>query len=240
MQSPLPPIMPKFRPRGAVPNPTMVKVFARANAIITILLDWLSLAEGLYGLAGPIFEKELRVSGRLRRSYILRFAYVAVMGTFVGMEWLVVVTIPSLSAGPGVQNYSMAYAGLMLTTTIIWFQFIVLQPVAVVMLSTSISDEVYHRTLGVLMTTPINNVQIVIGKFLGRLYQMVLLMALSVPVLVVIRVMGGVTAEYVLAGTCLTLTTTAFVSAATMFFSVSSRNAPLVIAKSVVALVRCS
>jgi ABC-type transport system involved in multi-copper enzyme maturation permease subunit len=209
---------------------------SRVNAVITILLDWLSKAEGLYGLAGPIFEKELRVSGRLKRSYILRFGYIAVLGMFVGMVWLTTVTIPGLYGVRGLQSLSMAYAGLMLTTTIIWFQFIVLQPVAVVMLSTSISDEVYHRTLGVLMTTPINNTQVVLGKFLGRLYQMVLLMALSVPILVVIRVMGGVTAEFVLAGTCITVVTIAFISAVTMFFSVSSRNAPLVIAKTVTAV----
>jgi len=34
----------------------------------------------------------------------------------------------------------------------------------IVMLSTSISDEIYHKTLGVLMTTPINSFQIVAGK----------------------------------------------------------------------------
>jgi ABC-type transport system involved in multi-copper enzyme maturation permease subunit len=240
MQGPMPPFMPptpRYRPPNAHRGETWRLTIARTNAIITILLDWLSLAEGIYGLAGPIFEKELRVSGRMRRSYILRFVYMAVMGAFVGMEWLTAITLPGIFSGArGVQGFGMAHVGLVLTETIIWFQFVVLQPVAIIMLSTSISDEVYHRTLGVLMTTPINNVQIVIGKFLGRLYQMILLMALAVPVLIVVRVMGGVEAEFLLAGTAITLVTIAFISAATMFFSVSSRNAPLVIAKATLAL----
>jgi ABC-type transport system involved in multi-copper enzyme maturation permease subunit len=236
MQMPAP-IYPRLAAPKDPANPTLVKFFKNVNAGITVALAWLSRGEWLYGLAGPIFEKELRVSGRLRRSYVLRFIYAAVLSGFVAMVWLSAVTMPSLYAPRSLGTMNMAYAGVALTSTIIWFQFIALQLVAIVMLSTSISDEVSHRTLGVLMTTPINNVQIVIGKFLGRFFQLVLLMALSVPMLIVIRVLGGVTSEFILAATCLTLSTTAFFAAASMFFSVSGRNAPLVIVKTVIAMV---
>lgn len=221
-------------PTGSV----QAKVLAGLDAGTTVILNWLSYLEPVYGIAGPIFEKELRVSGRRRRTFILRFIYLAVLGGLVGMVWLSMLTIPSLSgsrAGGAAYAYMMAEAGIILTGLIVWFQFIVLQVAAVVMLSTSISDEVYRRTLGVLLTTPITSPQIVLGKFLGKMLQIVLLLVISVPLLVVIRVLGGVTLDYVVSSSCVTLTTALLGGALSMFFSVGSRAVPLIILKTVVA-----
>ena len=123
---------------------------------------------GLSWLVGPIFGKELRVSSRRRRNYFLRFAYLSLLTAFVAFAWTITVN----SRGPASQILKisrMSAVGVYITTTIIWFQFIAVQLVAAVMLSTAISDEIYHRTLGVLMTTPISSFQIVIGKLFSKL-----------------------------------------------------------------------
>jgi hypothetical protein len=44
-------------------------------------------------LTGPIFDKELRVSSRRRRNYVLRFVYILLLTAFVGMVWLAVVPL---------------------------------------------------------------------------------------------------------------------------------------------------
>jgi ABC-type transport system involved in multi-copper enzyme maturation permease subunit len=195
-------------------------------------LGWISWAEPVYGIAGPIFEKDLRVSGRRRRNYILRFVYFILLAWIVSMVWLSMVVAPSFgSGGPATYAYSMAKAGATLTAVILWFQFIILPFIAVVMLCTSISDEVRHRTLGVLLTAPINSVHIVLGKFLGKMVQLGLLLAISVPILIVVRVLGGVTGEFVIAGTCITLVTTMLAGSLSLFFSVGGRAIPLVVLK---------
>jgi len=129
-------------------------------------------------LTGPIFYKELRVSSRRRRNYFLRFAYVALLTVFVAFAWFVT-TRGSASTSKVFQISRMSEAGKYIVTTILWFQFITIQLIAIVMLSTAINDEIYHRTLGLLMTTPISSFQIVIGKLFSKLLQLVLLLAIS-------------------------------------------------------------
>ena len=108
-------------------------------------------------LFGPIFAKELRVSSRRKRNYITRFAYLVFLTGFLSVIWLDAVDF-TVSSGTHVAS-RLAQAGKQIIVTLVWFQFYATQLIAVVMLSTAISDEIYHRTLGLLMTTPINSFQ---------------------------------------------------------------------------------
>ena len=189
----------------------------------------------LYWLTGPIFDKELRVSSRRKRNYFLRFAYVLLLTTFVAFVWIVTTKIGS-SASIAYQVSRMPVIGKYVTTTIIWFQFVIIQLIAIVMLSTAISDEIYQRTLGLLMTTPISSLQIVIGKLCSKLLQLVLLLAISLPLLAIIRVMGGVPWDYVVSSLCITLTAAIFAGSVSLFFSIFSRRAYVVIILTVLFL----
>jgi len=184
-------------------------------------------------LTGPLFDKELRVSSRRRRNYALRFVYVILLTFFVAIFWLGVV---ESEYSPVFQKSRMALAGKTIITTIVWFQFITTQLLAVVMLSTSISDEVHHRTLGLLMTTPITSLQVVMGKLFSKLLQIILLLAISLPLLAVVRVFGGVPATYLLSSLCMTLTAFLFAGSVSLFFSINNRRAYVVIIKAAVTL----
>lgn len=179
-------------------------------------------------LTGPLLDKELRVSSRRRRNYILRSLYVIALTVFVTMVWLSVVKYGATGA---YQRSRMAVAGKTITSTIVMFQFLATQLIAIVMLSTAISDEIYHRTLGLLMTTPISSFQIVMGKLFSKLLQLILLLAISLPLLAIIRVLGGVPWNYVLSSLCITLTAVIFAGTLSMYFSISNRRAYAVIVK---------
>jgi ABC-2 type transport system permease protein len=184
-------------------------------------------------LAGPIFDKEMRVSSRRRRNYALRFLYIGLFTFLVAVAWLDTLVHATSSV---YQASRMAAAGQSIVTTILWFQFLAAQAIAVVMLSTSISDEIYKRTLGVLMTTPIGSFQIVIGKLMSRLLQIVLLLAISLPLLAVVRVFGGIPWGFLLCGLCVTLTTVVFVGSLSLFFSIFTRQAYAAIIQTVLAM----
>jgi ABC-type transport system involved in multi-copper enzyme maturation permease subunit len=186
-----------------------------------------------FRLFGPIFDKELRVSSRRRRNYTLRLIYIILLSMFVAVVWLSVVK----SQGSSVYEKSrMALAGKTIITTIVMFQFFATQVIAVIMLSTSISDEIYHRTLGLLMTTPIGSFQIVMGKLFSKLLQLILLLAITLPLLAIVRIFGGVPWEYVLSSLCITLTAVIFAGSLSLFFSINNRRAYVVIIKTVVTL----
>jgi ABC-type transport system involved in multi-copper enzyme maturation permease subunit len=186
-------------------------------------------AAGLAAFAGPIFDKELRVSSRRRRNYVLRFVYLAALTLLIALMWASLVRSSYGSSLYSASRMSEAGKGIVLCIT--WFQFIAAQLIAVVLMSTAISDEIVHRTLGVLMTTPVSSFQIVLGKLLSKMLQLVLLLAISFPLLAVVRVFGGVPWDYVLSSLSITLVSALFAGSVSMFFSIRNRRAYSVILK---------
>jgi ABC-type transport system involved in multi-copper enzyme maturation permease subunit len=188
--------------------------------------------------AGPILDKELRVSSRRRRSYFVRSFYLILLLVFVCFVWarsLLTASDPFLSRVAWTIA-SHAVAAKAVTVTICVFQFWAVQALAIIMLSTSISDEVTKRTLGTLMTTPITSRQIVMGKLAGGLFQVVLLVSLNLPVLATLRVFGGIPWSYLVASTCITLSTAIFCGCVSLFFSIGARRAYVAIIRTVFVL----
>jgi ABC-2 type transport system permease protein len=177
---------------------------------------------------GPIFDKELRVASRRLRNYFLRFAYILLLSIFILSIWYSVLGIRS--SGSAVYVVSrFSSAGRQIITAIAWFQFVAAQLIAIVMLSSSVSDEIHTGTLSVLLTTPISRFQIVAGKLLSKLLQLILLLAISLPLLAVVRVFGGVTWNYVVSSVCITMTAVMLAGAVSLFLSIIYRHAHIVI-----------
>jgi len=188
----------------------------------------------LFGRAWrPLFDKELRVASRRARGYALRCAYVLLLMMFVAIVWIPAVDL----RGAGAMSRSqMAEAAKTITLGIVWFQFFGAQLVAIVMLSTAISDEVYGRTLCVLMTTPLSSRQVVLNKLLSRLLQILLLVATSLPLLAIVRVLGGIPWSYLILSLCVTAATVIFVGSVSMLFSSLCRRAYLVVIASLLSV----
>ncbi|UCE46699.1 MAG: hypothetical protein JSW47_13905, partial [Phycisphaerales bacterium] len=87
-------------------------------------------------LVGPIFDKELRVSSRRRRNYLLRFAYVVVLSVFVLSTWYSY-TGGNSTAGLVYRMSRLSVVARRAISAIVWFQFVTAQLVAIVMLGSS-------------------------------------------------------------------------------------------------------
>ena len=81
-------------------------------------------------LLGPIFDKELRVSSRRRRNYVLRFMYITLLSTILYFFWA---SIVRTSGNNLYQASRMATIGQEIMTFIVWFQFCATQIIAVIM-----------------------------------------------------------------------------------------------------------
>ncbi len=194
--------------------------------------SWRS-ALGLGWVTSPVFGNDLRVASRRRRSYALRFGYVTILGLLIVIMCGQV--LGRYRSGANVQA-QMAEAGKFITAVIVWFQFLALPLVAIVVTSTAISEEVNSRTLAVLMTTPLSSRQLVNGKLLGRLSQILFLAATSLPLLAIVRILGGVAWTFLLQGLCITLASTIFAASVSLFFSTLCRRAYTVVLWSVVSI----
>jgi len=169
---------------------------------------------------GPIFDKELRVSSRRRRNYVLRSGFCVVLGVFILSMWYSTVGVRSSGTMLyQVSRYSQVSQNVIIS--FVWFQFIAAQLIAIIMLSSSVSDEIRTGTLSVLMTTPVDSFQIVTGKLLSKLLQVILLLAISLPVLAIIRVFGGVQGDYIVSSICITIAAAVFAGASSLLLSMT-------------------
>jgi len=125
----------------------------------------------------------------------------------------------------------MSEVGRNIIMTMTWFQFVTAQLLAVIMLSNAISSEIHHKTLDVLMTTPITCLQIVVGKLASAMLQLILLLSISFTVLGIVRVYGGVQWDYVISTFCVTVTGCIFCGSLSLFFSIKAKQAYTVIVK---------
>ncbi|MBN1974480.1 MAG: ABC transporter permease subunit [Sedimentisphaerales bacterium] len=185
---------------------------------INLFLDFFNPAR----IFGPIFDKELRVSSRRKRNYLLRSAYIILLAVFILFMWLSVIGAGSKSSAI-FQASRSSQIGKNAIIAIVWFQFIASQILAIVMLSSSISDEIRTGTLNVLMTTPVSSFKIVTGKLLSKLLQVLLLLAMSLPLLAIMRVFGGIPWNYVVFGLFITLTSVIFAGSLSLFLSIFNR-----------------
>ncbi|HED53412.1 MAG TPA: hypothetical protein ENJ00_04335 [Phycisphaerales bacterium] len=155
-------------------------------------------------LFGAVLQRELRSSGRRRSTYIVRGGYVAlfalgvlmVLASFIRDYDLVSMTERS-------QVLTMIAEEIVLFLT--WFQFLLISAIAPALTSSTICEERRARTLLTLVSTPLSATQIIVGKLSARLYQIIVLVLVSVPLLLVLRIFGGIPTETIIAFTVLTL-----------------------------------
>ena len=167
---------------------------------------------------GPMVSMELRASSRRRRTYWTRLAYVAAMTLYVTMVWMAEVSWASNGAGAFTRS-RMAVAGVSVGCGVLWF-LILAGPTAAVLLTTNCFDEEIHRGgLTLLLSTPLDYPEIVMGKFIGRLAQMEVLLLAALPVLALARVFGGVPFVFVIGQVALGAGCSMLAAALTMYYS---------------------
>ena len=184
-------------------------------------------------LAGPIFDKELRIASRRGRTYLLRFGYVGILSVFVLSTWRTAVVVRAAASSSVVQASQMGLAAVSIVGVILWFQFLMALLLAAFLLSGAIGDEIRRGSLDALLVTPISSPQIVLGKLFSQLLQLVVLLMVSLPLLAVIRAFGGVPWAQIVSSLCITLTAAIVVGSLSLFLSAANRNAQTVAANTI-------
>ena len=143
---------------------------------------------------GPIFGKELRVTARRKRSYWLRVGYLGALLLFMMMVYASTSSMYT-SMGVAARNQRLATLGMEFFVCFSMFSILAMGLIGPVLTCTAIGGEKLHKTLPVLLMTPISAWQIVAGKLSSRLLVALTLIGLSLPVLALVRLLGGVELE---------------------------------------------
>ena len=139
---------------------------------------------------GPIFGKELRVTARLKRTYWLRALYLLVLLVVLLLAWTASAMNPS--AGVAVRNQQLSQLGNIFFIAVSIFLVMTMGLIGPLLTATAISSERLHKTLAVLLMTPLSAWQIVAGKLFSRLLVAITLIGLTLPVFALVRLLGGV------------------------------------------------
>lgn len=170
--------------------------------------------------ASPIFLKEVAIAGRKFGTYSTRCIYVLLILTALVIAYIAARSNLEDHRSTGVAAIqSLQNLAPILTMVVAWLQFICLGLLAPLSTAASFCDERRSGTLSTLLTTPLTAFQIVLGKLIASLSQLVILAALAIPVLLAIRVYGGVEAKTIGEMTALALAVAIEGAAIGLFFS---------------------
>jgi ABC-type transport system involved in multi-copper enzyme maturation permease subunit len=170
-------------------------------------------------LMGPVFRAELLRTGRRGRYYVLRLVY--------GMILLTLSWSGYQAKFAGSRTASIAAVAQFAETTFLTFAIVQLVTVLVIvppLFGGTIADEKQRKTLHYLMASQLSAAEIVTDKTLGRLPHLAVLMAIGLPIISILGLVGGVSAEEVAVVCIGTASTCACAAGLTVLISTLARR----------------
>ena len=153
-------------------------------------------------------------SRRVRHMYI-RSGYLAVM-----ILLLLFVLLGEVSGGsPSLRG--LATSGSQMFQKVSYLQVALICLLTPVFMAGAIAQEANPRTWDILLTTPLNNLQIVLGSLFGRLFFVIALLFSSLPLFVMTQYFGGVPGESIFASYAIAGTSALLVAAIAVTLSVT-------------------
>jgi ABC-type transport system involved in multi-copper enzyme maturation permease subunit len=189
----------------------------------------------LHWVVSPIMDLELRTAGRRGWTYIYRFGYV-LMALFIMTITALAMTEELDTSSAAARLQSLSTMAPRIALVIGWMQVVSLTFFAPALTAPTICDEKTKRTLPSLATTPLDPAQIVIGKLFGRMVQLFILALVSLPLLLLIRVFGGLEIEPILAMTAIALSCAMLSGSLGVFFALGQKRARTAMVKALLAM----
>lgn len=138
------------------------------------------------GPSNPIAVRLVQNGSRRNKHMYIRAAYLGLL--IVVLLWLLVLR----TQGSALSYRELAAAGADSFIWIAYLQIILICVLAPVFMAGAIAQEASPRTWDILLTTPLNSLQIVLGTLLGRLFFILALLLASLPLFAITQFFGGV------------------------------------------------
>ncbi|GAB4544832.1 MAG: hypothetical protein Tsb0013_02260 [Phycisphaerales bacterium] len=174
---------------------------------------------------GPIFFKEMLVSGRRSFTHWTRFVTGVLLALFL---WMIVAAFidSEISYSSGASRIQ-AYARIapMIALVVGWMMAIILPIVASAFGSGAMLEEKKSRTMESILSTPMSAWSVVASKLSSRLIQVLILALIALPVLLAARAFGGLDATTIIAFTCVSLCQAVFACSVATWCSMRVKRA---------------
>ena len=135
----------------------------------------------------PLVVRVVQGGSRRNRHLLVRIGY---LGALIGL-----VVMGLLTGGGMIEDASLtqlAKAGTKIFETIAYGQVILICLLSPLFMAGAIASERSGKTYDILLTTPLTNLQIVLGTLMGRLFFVLALLVSGIPLFSVLLIFGGV------------------------------------------------
>jgi ABC-type transport system involved in multi-copper enzyme maturation permease subunit len=136
---------------------------------------------------GPVFTREVTIAPRRDWTYIIRSVYAGLLLLLIVTAWLVV-SGTQLITDPG----DFARFGAMLFQFLAPVQLVLAVFFAATLTAGAVGQEKERKTLLLLLLTRMSNSELVLGKLFAALLNILMMLAVSIPVFTAIAMLGGV------------------------------------------------
>ncbi|MCH8923088.1 MAG: ABC transporter permease subunit, partial [Planctomycetes bacterium] len=138
-------------------------------------------------LVGPVFTREVVTAPRRARLFILRAAYVLALLVLMCTAWLVLAGTQVVSAVGDVARFGSALFPFLACIQLALAVFF-----SALLSASAVAQEKDRRTLILLLLTNLTNSELVLGKLLASLLNVLVLLAAALPLLMLSALLGGI------------------------------------------------
>src|SRR5687768_1454899 len=137
--------------------------------------------------ANPILLRVVETGGKRKRDLIIRCAYLGLLVFFV-----IVLLMSSGGGGGGSSLDELAQTSGMIFQRMSYLQLALVALLAPIFTAGAITQEKDSQTYDILLSTPLNNGQIVLGSLCSRLFFIIALLISGIPIFSITKIFGGV------------------------------------------------
>jgi ABC-type transport system involved in multi-copper enzyme maturation permease subunit len=162
-----------------------------------------------------IFRVDLIRNSRRLRHFIIRVVYA--LGLLMVMGWIYAEMFNSYSnvnERSQLANFAAAFF-----ITFAWLQLIGVVLMTPGLMANIIAEERQRRTIDYLLTSELSNFEIVMGKLMARLLYMTQFLIVSLPILAILQLLGGIETESLLLVFALGVSTMVFIACVSLLIS---------------------
>ncbi len=136
---------------------------------------------------GPVFQREVVIAPRRMRLYIARTAYVAVLLMLIFTAWLVLYGTQKVQDIGDLARFGAILFQILAPLQLVWAAFF-----SALLAAAAVAHEKDRRTLVLLLLTNLSNGELVLGKLLASVLNVLVMLAAAVPLFMAAALLGGI------------------------------------------------
>ncbi len=136
---------------------------------------------------GPVFTREVTIAPRRDRTYIARGIYGGLLLLLISTAWLVMTGTQVIIDTGDFSRFGASLFGILAP-----LQLVIMLFLSAILAAAAVAQEKDRKTLLLLLLTHLSNSELVLGKLLASLLEVLIFLIISLPLFMLVSLLGGI------------------------------------------------